>query len=336
MSPPRQLVFLTKMAYRYHSLIPRESVVSVSRVLAFSVAIAIVVLATPWTRASAAAAHAVAVLSFLRGGEVDIAHRDTSVVAGTLHAPLVVGDAIGTDDTAYAEVALTPHEYIRLAGGSDVRLASLSTSHRRLQIANGTIEVRVLCCARGATLDIDTPSLTLRPMAAGRYRITVGANNDVTSVTVRSGRLRVLMPGAQQELGSGVTEISSVARGRSRRRALAASLPDDFDRFCSGRDRAVALHGDHQMKTKRIVSHRATVHRLAPIAVQQRFVETFAHHPVFRSGSLPRVSAPRLPAPRLPMRKASVAPAPHQPVRYLEPTPVQVIPPMPRSPHLKG
>ena len=92
---------------------------------------------------------------------------------------------------------------IRLAPSTEVRLGELAYHRYQVQIATGTTLLRVMR-DNDAEIEISTPSISVRPLKQGVYRITV--NPDGTSqVTVRSGEVEISSPKGTEKLGQGKT-----------------------------------------------------------------------------------------------------------------------------------
>ncbi|HEY0403793.1 MAG TPA: DUF6600 domain-containing protein [Blastococcus sp.] len=175
----------------------------------------------------------VARISLVRG-EVAVRRGDSaSATAAVVNAPLLGADYVTTGSGARAEIELDAVSAVRLAAGVQLRFARIDAGDRELQLAEGTIGVRLL--RDGARVQIDTPSVAIRPRGAGSYRIAVDAGGR-TAVTVRSGVADVVTPSGTQPLVAGATLY---ARGSASNPALErgeAVALDDFDAFNDERD----------------------------------------------------------------------------------------------------
>src|SRR5579863_926830 len=116
--------------------------------------------------------HGVARLSLMQGS-VSVSHGDAGEPsAGALNAPLVTTDRVLTGDGARAEVQFDASNMIRLAPGSEVRLSQLEYKRYQVQIAQGTTMFRVTRDG-DAQVEISTPTVLVRPLRRGSYRVTV-------------------------------------------------------------------------------------------------------------------------------------------------------------------
>ncbi len=92
---------------------------------------------------------------------------------------------------------------IRLAPMTEVRIGELAYHRYQIQIATGTTTFRVLRDNEAGDR-ISTPSVSIRPLKHGIYRITVKADG-TSEITVRSGEVEVSTPKGTEKLGSGKT-----------------------------------------------------------------------------------------------------------------------------------
>ena len=123
---------------------------------------------------------------------------------------------------------------IRIGANAEVRLSELEFHRYQVQIAQGTTTFRVLR-DQVAQVEISTPSVAVRPLRQGVYRVTV--HEDGTSeISIRSGEAEIFSPRGTERLGGGRTMI---ARGSASdpEFQMAGGLPlDDWDRWNESRD----------------------------------------------------------------------------------------------------
>jgi len=178
----------------------------------------------------------VARISDLAGG-VDVRRADANdSYAAALNAPVNPGDYVTTQDDSRAEVEFDYAALLRVGPDTQIRFTQLEPNQHTLQLAEGTVELRVL---RGldAHPEVDTPSATIRPGASGRYRITVTSDGN-TEVTVREGRADVALGDgfSTQTLGPGSTLLVTGQGSDVRAQTIATVAYEDFDRWTDGRD----------------------------------------------------------------------------------------------------
>jgi hypothetical protein len=212
--------------------------------LAFAVAAALL-LGPSAVRAADGAGVGVARISLIQGSVAVQRGDSTSPVAAALNAPVLGADYVTTGDGARAEIQFDSPTMVRLGANVQMRFTRIDAAARALQLAQGTIELRLLRNT-GGTSDVDTPSVSIRPRQAGIYRITVTPDG-TTNVTVRAGAAQVVTPQGERALESGVTLIAQGDAANPILRTTDAIAYDDFDRFNKDRDerheRALAASG---------------------------------------------------------------------------------------------
>jgi phage tail sheath gpL-like len=115
---------------------------------------------------------AVARISVLNG-DVSVRRGDSGdVVAAALNAPLMADDRLLTSSSSRAEVQLDSSNMIRIGPNAEVRFAAMDVKSFQIQIAAGTVTFRTLRATQ-ALVELDTPSVAVRPMRPGAYRVTV-------------------------------------------------------------------------------------------------------------------------------------------------------------------
>ncbi len=179
---------------------------------------------------------AVARVSIIQGSAVVQRGDSHTQSAAVRNTPLLPGDYISTGQTSRAEVQFDGETAVRLGGNVQARVTDNDPNNRRMQLADGTIEVGMV--RSGQAIDIDTPSVTLRVREAGDYRISIGKDGS-TWVTVRRGTVDVVTPQQTYALQQGRT---LVARGSASNPAISytsAIAFDSFDDFNAQRDQTM-------------------------------------------------------------------------------------------------
>ena len=169
-------------------------------------------------------------------GSVAIQRGDANAaVDAVLNAPVLPADYVNTGDDSRAEVEFDPGTMVRLGSDVQMRVSHIDANRRELQLAEGTIDVRLLHGPDGQTT-IDTPSISVVPRESGSYRITV-THDGQTQVTVRSGRADIETPGGAQPLEPGSTLVAEGPANEPNIQGEAELAMDDFDAFNADRDR---------------------------------------------------------------------------------------------------
>jgi hypothetical protein len=166
--------------------------------------------------------------SFSPGGEKDW-------VRAVVNRPLVSGDRLWVDAGARAELQLGAAA-IRIAGGTSITLLNLDDRVAQVQLAQGTLNIRVRRLDSGQVFEVDTPNLAYVIRRPGSYRIEVDADGTATTVIARSGLAEVYGEGR-----AFITRERQAYRffdsGLSDYETFALAAPDAFDRFSNERDR---------------------------------------------------------------------------------------------------
>lgn len=180
------------------------------------------------------AGSSVARISVLHGNVAMQRGDSGDTVAASINAPVSVGDYVSTTGAdARAEVQLDANDFVRLGSNSQVRFTQLDPTQETVQMAAGTIELRILKYA--VDPQVDTPSISIRPNIAGQYRISVdGAGS--TTVTVRSGSADLLAPQGTRTIGAGLTVLVSGTSANPVIRPTAVVSYDGFDSWNAQRD----------------------------------------------------------------------------------------------------
>jgi hypothetical protein len=180
--------------------------------------------------------HGVARLS-VADGEVNIRRGDGSgLVAAAMNAPLLTQDHVQTAADGLAEIEFDYGNVARVAANTDVGFGDLQYRHYQLQLGAGSIIYRTLTQS-GAQVEIDTPSIAIRPLQAGDYRISVYPDGS-TQITVRAGAADIESPRGSQSLGAGQSLLVRGNASDPEFQNVAAPQYDQFDAWSQQRDQA--------------------------------------------------------------------------------------------------
>jgi hypothetical protein len=184
--------------------------------------------------AASTAGVGVARISYIRGSVA--VQRGDSATASTavINAPVLGADYVTTGEDARAEIEFDGTTAVRLGAGVQMRFVHLDAGERELQLAEGTIELRLLREGGGRS-QIDTPSVSVRPRTAGAYRVAVDADGR-TTIAVRSGSADVITPQETRTVSDGMTLLAQGPAANPVLRYANAIGYDDFDTFNTSRD----------------------------------------------------------------------------------------------------
>src|SRR4051812_41128968 len=145
--------------------------------------------------------HGVARISVIQG-DVNVRRGDSGdLVAAVSNAPLVKQDHIQTSPGSRAEVQIDSANIIRLGQNTDLGFADLEYGRYQVQLGDGSIIFRVFRSS-GTQVEIDTPSVAIRPAEPGEYRVSV-LSDGTTKLSVRSGRAEIDGPRGSEQILAG-------------------------------------------------------------------------------------------------------------------------------------
>lgn len=172
----------------------------------------------------------------LMNGEVSVRRGDTADwVAGVINAPLLTDDRVATGPNSRTEVQFDSSNLLRLGANAELRLTQLENNRFQMELARGMVTYRVLRNS-DANVEIDTPSISVRPTRLGSVRIAVNEGGD-TEVTARGGDVEIFTPRGSQWIRSGQTLRARGNQTDAEFQVVAADGMDDWDRWNDGRDR---------------------------------------------------------------------------------------------------
>jgi hypothetical protein len=179
--------------------------------------------------------HGVARLSLINGN-VSVAQGDSSELAGgAANAPVVAGDRVLTGEGSRAEVQFDAANLVRLAPSTEVRMGDLRYHRYQVQVAQGLATFRVLR-DNDAQVEISTPSISVRPLRQGIYRVLVRPDG-TSEITVRAGEAEAFSPRASESLRPGQAMLARGSAYDPEIQTVAAYPSDDWDRWNADRDR---------------------------------------------------------------------------------------------------
>ena len=158
--------------------------------------------------------------------------------------PLTTGDNLWTDNNSRSELHIGSTA-IRLSGQTGISILNLDDTTAQIQLAQGTVDVRVRNIGDSEAYEIDTSNTAFSILRPGEYRISVDPDGTTTMVTVRGGAGEATVGGqayplnpGEQGVFSGTDQVSSNVQG--------APGPDPFDQWCTSRD----IREDHSMSAQ--------------------------------------------------------------------------------------
>ena len=188
--------------------------------------------------------HGVARISII-AGDVTVQRGDSGEeTAAAVNAPLMAGDVVSTAPGARAEIQFDSANLVRLASDSQLRISELTGQRDQLQVARGTVVFSVVRDSR-SQVEINTPSVSVRPTQRGAYRITV-FDDGRAEITPRAGEAEVYGPRGVETLRAGSTMEVRGDPSDPEFQVAGAVAQDDFDRWNAERDQNLMRSHSYQ------------------------------------------------------------------------------------------
>ena len=178
----------------------------------------------------------VARLSYIHGNVSFNPAGTDDWVAAVVNRPITTGDKLWSDNDSRAELHIGSAA-IRLASNTGFSFLNLDDRTAQLRITEGTLSVRVRRLEDDETFEIDTPNLAFSVLRPGNYKISVNEAGDTTFVTVRDGQGEVTGGGSAYTIHPHETGTFAGADQLDANIQSFGDNGDDFDRWCSDRDR---------------------------------------------------------------------------------------------------
>jgi hypothetical protein len=174
-----------------------------------------------------------------------LSHTDGSVsfepagtddwVAAVINRPMTTGDKLWADNGARAELHIGSAS-IRLGSTTGFSFLNLTDDTTQIQLTEGSLRIRVKRLDPRETFEIDTPNLAFSVLRPGTYRVNVNEAGDTTIISIRGGDGEVIGGGQAYAVHAGQT-ATFAGTDHLDADVEGFSGEDDFDRWCSDRDR---------------------------------------------------------------------------------------------------
>ncbi len=194
--------------------------------------------------------HGVARVSLLNG-DVSVRRGDSGdYVAASINAPLLSLDSIQTSQASRAEIQFDYAHRLRISDNAEIRLAELTADHYQVQVARGTVTAAIMA-GSNTQIEIDTPSIAIRPTGQGDYRITV-REDGTSEFTVRSGVAQVYTPSGMEQVSAGQTMLARGAADNPEFQMAGSPGRDEWDVFNERRDHELERTQSYQYVSREI------------------------------------------------------------------------------------
>ncbi len=123
-----------------------------------------------------------------------------------------------------------------MGASTSINILNVDDKIAQIELDQGTLNVRVWKLSGDKSFEIDTPNLAFTVKNLGDYRIDVDTTNNTTTVTSRDGQAIVYGKSSSYDIKPGSSYRFS-GTDLSKYETLALANPDDFDRWCTSRNR---------------------------------------------------------------------------------------------------
>jgi hypothetical protein len=153
----------------------------------------------------------------------------------SVNSTVTTGDRVWTDSEAKAEFHVGSTAF-RMAGQTDLSIVNLNDETTQLSIAQGSLNIRINRLDPANVFEVDTPNSAITLLRPGTYRINVDPDGGRCQVIVRRGAVQVTAEGSAFPVPA--NQLAVIEGAESVSYDLASpDAPDDWDNWCSGRDR---------------------------------------------------------------------------------------------------
>jgi hypothetical protein len=177
----------------------------------------------------------VARLAYVRGPVSFSPAGTDDWAAASLNRPIIAGDRLWSDGRGRDELQLGGAA-LRMDGDTLLTVLTLDDRSLQVQLAQGTLNVRVRPGAAAGTVEVDTPNLALAMQQPGHYRVSVDPAGHATVVRVDDGLAQVYGQDQAYQVNPGQA-FRFVGPDLRNVQALDPRQRDDFDRWSAERDR---------------------------------------------------------------------------------------------------
>lgn len=181
----------------------------------------------------------VARLSIAEGKVTFQPSGETEWSEATVNRPVTVGDRLFADQGARAELEIG-NVAVHLSQNTDVTMANLNDQLVQLGVGQGSLRVTLYNLPDKTSVEIDTPNGALVLQAAGSYRVDTAPDGNSTQVTVNVGSLQISAGDLTKTLQAGQA-VTLTGTGPVTAAEASVPPPDDFDKWCAGRDKRVEV-----------------------------------------------------------------------------------------------
>lgn len=182
-------------------------------------------------------------------GDASVRRGDSpDPVAANINAPMMAGDTLGTGPNARAEIQFDFADRLRIGGSAELRIAGIDNGRFEVELAHGTSTASILRQAQ-SQLEIHTPSVAIRPLQPGEYRITV-QDDGQTVITAWRGQVEIATERGTERINAGQTMYVRGTGANTEFQAMAAIPRDEWDTWNEQRDRTLESSNSY-----RYVSH---------------------------------------------------------------------------------
>ena len=178
-------------------------------------------------------------------GTVALKHGDAGdQVGAVVNAPIQAGDYLSTGADGRVEVQLDANTIVRAGANTQLRFTQLDGSGEIAQLAEGSLQVRVLASSQG-NVQIQTPSVDVEPSEAGSYLVSVTGDGN-SEITAREGSIAVVTPQGTQDVDPGKTMLVTGQAANPQYQYVDEVAVSDLESWGDQRDQSMVVADDAQ------------------------------------------------------------------------------------------
>ncbi len=170
-------------------------------------------------------------------GDIAIKRGDSGDwIAAIVNMPVVQGDSVQSVGGSKVELQLDYGNFVRLGPDTEVELLELARQRFRIRLLQGTLLYSELSDSE-ADIDIETPSVAVRPQQKGQYRVEVGPESTV--VAIRQGEAEIATEAGARVLARGRALTVRDSPDGLQTEAAQIRPKDALDRWAAERDKVL-------------------------------------------------------------------------------------------------
>jgi hypothetical protein len=174
-------------------------------------------------------------LSYIRGAVSFQPAGTDDWVDATVNRPMTTGDTLWTDRGSRAALHIGSAS-INLSENTGFSFLNLTDNIAQLQLATGTVRIRVKRLGDNENFEVDAPNLAFSVLRPGIYKISVNDAGDTTIIEDRRGEGEITGGGSAYAIHAGDVGTFSGTNGLTADLENLGDEGDEFEAWCEQRD----------------------------------------------------------------------------------------------------